>query len=233
MHVELVDLFRCTRRHEDTWLIAAADVTRDRTIIEGVLGCPICGAEYPVRDGVVSFMEVPDERNAAAATDSSRGHESLADPIAATPDREPENSRDDDALRLAAFLDLDAPGKTIALIGYPMQYAANLFDVVATRIVLVNSPGETDDTHGMPIARIVCGARLPIARDSLNGIASTTNTLPANVAEVLRSNGRLLSPVTAALPSGVTELARDEQQWVATRDVVASPPITLRRQSSV
>ena len=53
MFVELVDLLRCPRPHEDTWLVAAAEAMSGRHIVRGTLGCPVCEAEYPIRDGVV------------------------------------------------------------------------------------------------------------------------------------------------------------------------------------
>ena len=58
MFVELVDALRCVRPHEDAWLVAATRRTEHRHILDGVLGCPVCRTEYPVRDGVADFRPV-------------------------------------------------------------------------------------------------------------------------------------------------------------------------------
>ena len=53
----------------------------DRDIIEGTLGCPICQAEYPIRDGVACF--------------SDRAAPRVSGPVS-----------EEDAVRVAAALDL-------------------------------------------------------------------------------------------------------------------------------
>ncbi|MGH7648269.1 MAG: hypothetical protein ACREND_09140, partial [Gemmatimonadaceae bacterium] len=57
MFIEIVDAFRCTRPHELTWLVASADRLEDRDIITGELGCPVCGARYPIVAGVADFRD--------------------------------------------------------------------------------------------------------------------------------------------------------------------------------
>ncbi|HKG91357.1 MAG TPA: hypothetical protein VKA84_05685, partial [Gemmatimonadaceae bacterium] len=55
MFIELVDHLRCVRPHEEIWLVAAARRMDGRHIIEGTLGCPVCRAEYPIREGAADF----------------------------------------------------------------------------------------------------------------------------------------------------------------------------------
>ena len=55
MYIPLVDILRCPRPHDETWLVASIVRAEARDIIDGVLGCPICSAEYPIRDGAVDF----------------------------------------------------------------------------------------------------------------------------------------------------------------------------------
>ena len=75
MFIEIVDAFRCTRPHELTWLVASADRLEDRDIVTGELGCPVCGARYPIAAGLAYFRD-PDARSlppapARAAGDAS------------------------------------------------------------------------------------------------------------------------------------------------------------------
>jgi hypothetical protein len=62
----LIDRLRCLNAHQDTWLVASIDRVDDRDVLEGTLGCPICSAEYPIREGTVWFGEA-----AAAASRSA------------------------------------------------------------------------------------------------------------------------------------------------------------------
>jgi uncharacterized protein YbaR (Trm112 family) len=212
MHVELVDLFRCLAPHDDSWLVAAAHETRHRVIIHGVLGCPICGAEYPIVDGVADFRTETDSK-----TEKDHGSTSQPD--------------DAETFRLAAQLDLGTPGKTVALIGYGIHDARALQQLVPMRVVLVNTPIESFDADGEPIARITCGNVLPVAPASLDGVAVREGyALPANVVDVLRANGRLVAPRHLEVPAGVNELARDDREWVAARAAVASRPVQLSRR---
>ena len=96
MFVELADRLRCVRPHEDTWLVLAARRTVGRHVVDGVLGCPSCRAEYPVRDGVADFR-------ADAAREADDPAPRSAPLAAADPD---------ELLRLAALLavvDVRAP----------------------------------------------------------------------------------------------------------------------------
>ena len=69
MFLELVDSLRCVRTHEDSWLIARADELVDRHIVQGELGCPVCEARYPIRDGVADFRGA--DRTLPTATSSA------------------------------------------------------------------------------------------------------------------------------------------------------------------
>jgi len=45
MFSELVDVLRCPRPHEESWLVLAAHRLDGRDIMAGVLGCPVCHAD--------------------------------------------------------------------------------------------------------------------------------------------------------------------------------------------
>ena len=73
MHIELIDLLRCPREHEETWLVAAFTRIQDRVVSEGRLGCPVCSAAYPIESGIANFVS-------PSGTSSLRAGESRADP---------------------------------------------------------------------------------------------------------------------------------------------------------
>ena len=54
-----------------------------------------------------------------------------------------------------------------------------------------------------------------------------------NIAPIGATTGRVVAPVSLALPDGVREIARDQVIWVAEREAVASPLVTLHVRRGV
>lgn len=202
MFIELVDVLRCPNPHEETWLVLAARRVDDRDVMEGTLGCPVCETEYPIVDGVAHF-------------DGGSPH--LA--IAGVPDEE-------EALRLAALLDLGDPRGYAVLVGA----AATLGPLVGTMtnvpLLLVDPPPGMGMGHGLSgLTTAGRAVMLPLARGSARGIAldsAATPDLARAVVDLLRPAGRLVAPAALPVPEGVTELARDDRGWVAERSAVAA-----------
>jgi uncharacterized protein YbaR (Trm112 family) len=211
MHVELIDRLRCTAAHEDSWLVAAATETVDRNIIAGVLGCPVCGAEYPVTDGDVWYSS--SQANAAADD---------ADLTARTDA--------DDATRLAALIGVDERGGLYALQGAEGRFAGALGLIESVKLILIDPP------RGVAAPATIRGAgeRIPLATGSLRGIAleNAAEVLLEAAARALAPRGRLVAPADAAVPAGITVLARDTRQWVGEAGARSSPPVTLRRSTN-
>ena len=208
MFVELIDLLRCPRPHEDTWLVASADETVGRHIVRGTLGCPVCAAEYPIDAAVVDF---------GAAADAG-----LA----------PDTEEEDDVLRVAALLGLAGGGGTVALGGTWQRVAAPLAEMAGVRVLLL------DPVRGEPLREEVSAVRggggLPVASGALRGVALDARTADAArltaAVRALGPGGRLVAPAAAALPDDVAELARDARHWVAERvGAAASRPVVLSR----
>lgn len=203
MFIELVESLRCTRPHEETWLVAAAQRTEGRDIVTGTLGCPICGSEYPIVDGIADF---------------------------ATRKRDPIPSRlesPDEAMRLAATLDLADPNGFAILTGDWGAHAHDLAAIVENQLLLVNPPADVASGGGVSILRM--DDRLPIARGSARAAAidSAHADVAKEVADTVRSGGRVIGPASLPLPEGLRELARDEAVWVAERELSATSPVTL------
>src|SRR3954452_9680362 len=109
MFIELVDALRCPAGHEERWLVAAPPRMESRHIVDGTLGCPVCKAEYPIRDGVADF------RRGAGYVPTGAAHPSA-----------------ESAMRLAAMLDLaDSQGYAVLLVTWGSQ-SAELSAIVET-----------------------------------------------------------------------------------------------------
>jgi uncharacterized protein YbaR (Trm112 family) len=212
MFVELVDLLRCPHPHEDGWLVAAAAATAERHIVHGTLGCPVCHAEFPVRDGVVHFD----------------GECVIAE--APLPHLD-EGERAAEAMRLAALLDLSSAGGTVVLGGAWQGCADAVLALADVRVLLVDPPQVPALREEVSAVR---GAPMPVAAAAVRGVALDERTAApdrvAAAALALRPGGRLVAPVGAAVPEGVTELARDGRHWVAERTAAAPPLVPLGRR---
>jgi uncharacterized protein YbaR (Trm112 family) len=194
MHIEFIDLLRCPKSHEETWLVAALHEMDGRLVVEAKLGCPVCNAEYFIRDGVAIFSD--DER----------------------PDSAIQGSPPDDAAeRIAAFLDLTGPGKTVLLVGDEAASADALSELSDARVIALNS--QLGSQLSERVAQVRARAPIPLAARSLDGIAldesHTTPEIISEAARLLRPRGRLLAAARARLSPEFRELARDDDRVIA------------------
>ena len=195
MHIEFIDLLRCPRPHEETWLVAAFYRMNGRMVLEGKLGCHVCGAEYPIRDGIAVFRE----QERAAPFGNRRDSEAP-----------------DTAMRIAAFLDLARPGALALLTGD----CANASDAVAaltsSRVIALNAALRTSDEG---VLQIESDPPLPLANHSLDGLAlappDSTGEMMEEASRLLRPRGRLLAASGLQLSGKFSELARDADYVVA------------------
>jgi uncharacterized protein YbaR (Trm112 family) len=204
MFIELVDALRCPTPHEESWLVASADRMEARHIVEGTLGCPVCRAEFPIHRGVVDFRRTAPR------------------PLPPSTPPDPEQ-----AVRLAAFLDLSDVTGFAVLVGARGAHAALLRAQVDTPLVLVDPPEDVEGEPGISVLR--CDGDLPLAAGAARGVAIDGGS-PERVASAVRATrvtGRVLAPASTPLPDGVREVARDDTDWVGEREALASPVITL------
>ena len=207
MHIEFIDLLRCPNAHEETWLVAALHRMDGRQVVEAKLGCPVCGAEFFIRDGVARF----DGEGSTTPKDYSSSH-------------------DDAAMRIAAFLDLTGPGKLVLLAGELAALSEQLSELADARVISLNRPARPQTRTLDTVAELRVLARIPLAAKSLDGIAldesHSTAELLAEAAKLLRPRGRLVASATAGLSPEFRELGRDEHHVVAE---YVGELVTLRR----
>jgi uncharacterized protein YbaR (Trm112 family) len=208
MHLDLIDILRCPLPHEDSWLVAAVVRVDGRRMLEGTLGCPVCGAEYAVRDGVAEFSGEPEVRHAPplpAPVDESR------------------------VLRTAALLGLGESGRIVMLAGEACDVAPQLGAFPPVHVIAI------DPAHALPdaehVSALAVGARIPLAHASIHGAqlddAAVARWSTDAFVPLLKPRGRLIAPASAPLPAELTLLARDEREWVAERGAAATPPVPL------
>jgi len=189
MFVDLIEALRCPRPHETSQLVVAAGRVVDRHIIDGTLGCPVCGAEFKIVDGITRF-EIPTRPAPPSPADTAFG------------------------LRVAAFLELtDAKGFAILFGAWGAQLDP-IQRVSDTPLLLVNPPAQYG---GEPAGVMLCGDVIPLAQSSARAAALDAGMSAGQIesaVRAVRTGGRLIGPSSMPLPAGVNEVARDDSLWV-------------------
>jgi hypothetical protein len=207
--IEMLDLLRCVNPHEDTWLVASLKAISNRFVLDGTLGCPVCHAQYSIRNGVADFRQ---------AGDSAR----------AVPEHFPLSfSRDELAVRMGAFLNATEPGATLVLGGSWAEAAQEVSVMTETRVLALNPGTAVEESETVGLLRV--SREIPLAPASALGVA-LDETFPAEIVSsairIVRPGGRIVGPASLDPPSGLAVLAHDERHWVAEK---APEVVSLRR----
>ena len=145
MFIELTDHLRCPAEHAESYLVLIPHLMEGRQVVRGTLGCPVCQAEYPIRERVAGLGGPP---HWAAARPSG--------PTAMTADG------------LVALLGLEGPGGFLALAGPLGQLAGELARALpGVHCVAINPPGDLDSPPGVSVVR---SARWPLKSRSMRGV---------------------------------------------------------------
>jgi hypothetical protein len=210
MHVDLIEALRCPHPHADGWLVASVDVVVDRYITRGTVACPMCGREWAVRDGALHMSGAPLPIVESEA--SLREHDVRAD-----------------ALRTAALLDLREAHGFVVLAGDASRVADALVALTGAQVLAVNPPDGIARAH----ARLYVQGALPLGVETLRG--ARLDAVHANdpwlqsTRRAVARGARVIAPASVAVPADLTELARDDREWVAEVRVGASGLVPLRR----
>ena len=197
MFVELLEKLRCPNDHEPSPLIATASLTENRHIIEGTLGCPVCHAEFAVREGALELSD-----------------ESIEPMLTA------EALSDEQMLRTGALLALDERGGLYVLDFVSSYFASGLGELSPnSRFIALSGNAEIEGASAVIIGH---KDRIPLAAGCARGVVLdyATPTLLRSAVQVLAPGGRLVAPANARVPDGIEEIARDGSQWVGEREAV-------------
>lgn len=133
-----------------------------------------------------------------------------------------------DAATLAAFLGLTDP-QLVVTDGVPAQVVESLVREFGAMVVALDAdvaPTTATVLDGAPI--------VPLADGIASGAVLLRSRDAAFVASAVRSmapEGRLVGIVALELPAGVREIARNNELWVAVREIPMVPVELLRRRT--
>lgn len=186
MFIELTEILRCPRGHPESYLVAAPIVMDGRRIVRGVIGCPVCRAEFPVVDGVGFFAR---QAQAARPGAASPGYEVAA---------------------LAAFLNLTGPGGYAVLVGAAARFGAEIVAAVpGVHFVAVNPPPGVSEG---PALSVLVAAGLPFKSSTVRAVALGADYADrawlSEAGRILLPGLRLAAEDERASADGISELAR-------------------------
>ena len=208
MHIELTEMLRCPERHEEGFLVLSTGEMRGRMVRSGMLGCPVCGKEYPIVRGVAHFSG-GGMRDAGSVAAAEPTH--LASRI----------SHPADVQTLQALLDLSGPGGYVLLLGSAAQHAVGLAGLMGgIHFVGVNAP---DDVEELPVLSLLaCETMIPlrqkVGRAAVVGPDRLGPEWLAEARRVLLPGRRLvIESERVAPPAGLTQLALGHGLFVGER----------------
>ncbi len=141
MFIELTDHLRCPADHEEQFLVLLPDRMEGRSVRTGQLGCPVCGRQFRVVNGVFDAGEAPSLPDSQSALTA-------------------------DALTTLAGL--HGPGGYMVIAGPP---AALVDEVLARTpgvgLVTVNPPSAVEDGG---IVSVLRAGMLPLKSRSMRGV---------------------------------------------------------------
>lgn len=215
MHIDLSDILRCPVNHEETSLVVTVHRKEGRHLIDGILGCPVCSAQYPVRNGIADLRAPGEARSFVEAA-----------PAPVRPVR-PDEAR---VFRAAALLDLGDAGRVVAIVGASCDVAVPLGELAQVHVIAIDPVTPLEDAEHVSVLRL--GAGLPFAPASLDGAIVDARAVErwgfdAILAHV-KARGRVVAPAGTPVPDEIALLARDELEWVGERRPPASAPVKLR-----
>lgn len=196
MYIELIDLLRCPRAHDESWLVAAFNKMDGRFIIEGKLGCPVCSASFPITNGVADLRDSHEAPNVTSRLSDEKD--------------------EDAALRVAAMLGLSRPGSVAVLSNMIGSIPGLIAEMASVRVVGNNSI--TSGPEQENVAMIRSSNQMPFASGSIDAVMLGAQASSREVEEavrILKTGGRLVVTADSPLRGNLRELARDDRYIVA------------------
>jgi uncharacterized protein YbaR (Trm112 family) len=214
--LELTEVLRCPRDHEESFVVCVSYAAEGRHVVRGIVGCPHCHAEFPIRDGVLDYSEGTEGTGGTEGTKGTEGGGTLR-PYDHTPVRPHDGPLTPEAL--ATFLDLRGPGGYVVLVGAAGRLAAGLTALApGVHVVVVDGPpGE----RAPECSYVSCRDRIPLkasqARAVVLGADRAAAPWPTEASRVLLRGLRVVVEDERASPEGISELARGAGVFVGTK----------------
>jgi hypothetical protein len=171
-------------------------------VTSGVIGCPICRAEYEIDNGVVQF-----------GPDPLLGNSSRSDDLTVEEMPDPEV--------VQALLALDTAGGYVVLVGSATRLGEALAQLVSgTRFIGVNPPPDVRESSNLSLLRssVTIPIRTGCMRGAVVGREYAEDDWLKEAGRVLMNGRRLVVADEAVDLVGVSRVVSDRGLWVGVRE---------------
>ena len=199
MFIEVAEVLRCPREHDQVMCVVRADEIVGRTVIRGVIGCPRCNAEYPIDAGVADFA-----------------------PLSAPDDAPSDVSVSADAPAVGALLGIAGPGGYVVLAGSASRLGVGLASLFGgIHFLALNAP---DDVAASPSLTLLHGShpfplRTSTARGVVVGEEYAIEPWLSDAARLVLDGLRMVVLTTKPEHHPVAQLACGDGLWVGQKTV--------------
>jgi uncharacterized protein YbaR (Trm112 family) len=206
VHIDLTEMLRCPEPHREAFLVMSTGEMRGRMVRSGVLGCPVCGREYPLVKGVARFSGSGEQGAVAGGAPESTA---------------PRSTLPVDAETLQALLDLSGPGGYVVLVGSAARHAAGLAGLMSgIHFIGIDAPTDVEE---LPVLSLLtCDTMIPLrqamARAVVIGRERAEAGWLAEAHRILLPGRRLvIEREDVSPPAGLTRVASGQGVVVAER----------------
>jgi hypothetical protein len=217
MFIELAELLQCPEPHESMPCILAPNEMDGRRVVSGMIGCPVCKAEYHVAEGMVGFGEVPQWGIGSRSDDLTIEQMPKADDV-------------------QALLNLGSMGGYVLLVGSGARLARELAENTSgVHFIGLNSPPELRDSECLSLLR--SPQAMPLKNSSVRAVLVGPEYVRKrwmdDAGRVLMPNGRLVAIVDDLSAEGVRQLAAGSGMWVGEKKIDSASTPGKKHQSCV
>lgn len=194
MLLELTEILRCPAAHEESYVVCVTYAVEGSHVVRGVIGCPVCQAEYPIADGVADLRGQGDRR---LDVKTPRDGAPVAGPLTAE--------------AAATFLGLRGPGGYVLLVGAAARLAGDLPALVpGVHLVCVNAPEGA--RRSVTASYLLCDETVPVKSSWMRGVVlgadCSAAPWPAEGARLLLDGLRVVVEHESADVPGLVVMAR-------------------------
>jgi uncharacterized protein YbaR (Trm112 family) len=199
--IELAELLRCPAHVEETYCVLSSQEAAGRSVTRGIIGCPVCKAEYPIDNGTVKF-----------GVDPLLGSDSRSDDLTLEEMPDPEI--------VQALLSLHGAGGYVVLVGSATRLSDRLAELApGIQHIGVNPPPDVVESSTMSLLQATAEIplRSSVARGAVIGREYAVEPWLTEAVRVLADQMRLLVADEGVVTAGVKRLAAERGLWVAVK----------------
>ncbi|HEY2805494.1 MAG TPA: Trm112 family protein [Gemmatimonadales bacterium] len=199
MHLELTEVLRCPRPHEESYIICAPVTLDGRDVVRGGLLCPACRAEFPIIDRV-AWLGIPEQPVAGAIEGA---------PVSALT-----------AEAALTFLDLQGQGGVVVTVGSAGRLVPGLARALpGIGFAAINAPAGVAAEASFSLVH--SPAAFPIRRQSVRaaivGADAAGGAWLEGAAAAVLAGLRIIVEDEHAEPKGFVELMRGAGVYIGER----------------